>query len=104
LAFKVHDSNIQIGIRNVVKRIINKEIPSIAKITVLLAKLSQENSWTNWNCIEIGSKKKNRRIEHKKTREVQKSENFRTAESLTRSIKSNKTAPIAGSEIKADNI
>jgi hypothetical protein len=44
----LHESKAQTGIKNVVKIIINKEIPSIPKITQLFDKTNQSNFSTNW--------------------------------------------------------
>ena len=65
-----------IGIRKVVKIIINRDKPSTPKIILLLVKNNQLISSINWKCHESGLKKQSKKIEQLNINNDQKSDKF----------------------------
>lgn len=100
----LQESNVQTGIKNVVKIIINSEMPSIPKIILLFDRTNQSNFSINWNPLKVMSNENKISIEVLKTIKDQNNEKLRINFKFVFSVIISIGTANKGKIIKNDNI
>jgi hypothetical protein len=98
------ESSVQTGIKNVVRIIINRAIPSIPRITLLFDRTSQSIFSKNWKPETVGSKKNSNNIEMLKINKDQKREKFLINLTFVFSVTERTNTATSGEAISKDNI
>ena len=100
----LQESKTQTGIKNDVKMIINKAIPSRPKVTLELDKTSQSIVYKNWKPENVESNRNKNKREKLKTKSDQNNAKLRWNHKNDELMKSIKNTPNKGNKIKRDSI